>query len=117
MMQVTIDQIVHVVAVRDLVVATSWAVNVPLSVPGTAVRRRAGSWIRGADLEGALVDMPVVRMMQVTVVEVVDVVTMANGGVTAGWTVDMVVIQMGAMRHDVLLSAALGGACARAASL
>lgn len=112
----SIDEVVHVITVRDLVVATSRTVNVPLAVPRAAVRGSAGIGVRRADLQGALVDVPVVRVVQMAIVEVVDVIAMPNGSVAAGWAMDVVVIRMGAMGHDVFPSAAPGGMGARAAS-
>ena len=103
------DEVVDVVAVRNGLVATAWAMNVTLGVACTAVGGRADRGVRSADIDDALVDVRVVSVVQVAVVEIVDVVAMANRGVTAGGTVDVRVIGVGGVVHDVLFPFREGG--------
>lgn len=81
--QVPADEIVGVVAVGNRFVPAIGAVSVPLVVPATAVRGRALGWIRGIDGEAALVDVVAMNMVQMSIVQVVAVVAMADGLVAA----------------------------------
>ena len=101
-MQVPCDEVVDVIAVRDRLVTATSAVDVARGVTGAAVRRRAGRRIGGANLEDALVDVPIVTVVEVAIVEVVDVVAMADGEVAAVCAVDVIVIRMGGVAHDFL---------------
>ena len=60
-------------------------------------------WILGADFEHVLVDMVVMRLMQVAVVEVVDVAVVLDGRMPAVGAVDVIVV--------VMLVAALHDSC------
>ena len=68
------NQIVDMVSVWDSLVAAAWTV---------AVRTTAGVMIAAvgvliADLDDVLVNMPIVGMMQMAIVKVIDVVSMAD---------------------------------------
>lgn len=93
-MHVPIDEITDVVAMGNGFVTASRSVNMGFVVPGTDVIRRAPHRVCRADLDDMLVDVSFVHMVQVPVVEVVDVVTMAHGCVAACWTVDVGVVRM-----------------------
>ena len=67
-MQVASHEVVDVVSVRHRVVAAAGAVRVACGVPGALVRWGAVRRLRCADLEHALVDVPVVAMVEVAVV-------------------------------------------------
>jgi hypothetical protein len=101
MMQMSVDQVVDVVAVRYRLVTASWTVHVTRVVPTALVLRRAPIGIGRRHLYAVLVDVVAMHMMQMAVVEVVHVVAMANGCMPAAGTVLVRVI-------DVL--AAFGGA-------
>lgn len=94
------DEVVHVIAVRDGLMAAVCAVNVTLVVPSTAVRRRAGGGVHRSDFENALIHVPVVGVVEVAVVQIVDVVAVANGGMAAGWAVVVLVVRVGTVSHD-----------------
>ena len=100
MMQVPGDKVVDVIAVRDGLVSAARAVDMALGVTSAAVRRRARGRIGRADLEDALVDVAIVPVVEVAIVEVVDVVAMADGEVAAVSAVDVIVIRMGGVAHD-----------------
>jgi hypothetical protein len=120
MVQVPVNQIVHVITMRDRRMPARRAVDMPGLVTAAAVRRRAVGWIAGADLESVLLDRLGSLMVQVPVVQVVGVPVVHHRGVTAAGAMLMGVIGMGA-RHDELreerkgrrgtaeASAALGG--------
>lgn len=100
MMQVALNEVVDVVAVWDGLVSTTRTVNVPLGVTDTAVRRRAGRRVGRTDLEDAFVHVTFVLVVKVTVVQVVDVVTVPDGEVSAIGAVNVIVIGMGLVSHD-----------------
>jgi hypothetical protein len=85
--QMAVDQIVDVVAVRHRLVAATRPVLVPRLVAGAAVIGRAAVGIAGRHLDDVLVDVIAVGMVQVAVVQIVDVVAVANGAMTAVGTV------------------------------
>lgn len=90
-MQVAIDEVVDVVAVRNGFVATVWAVDV---VAGVGLALVIGGAVRGvgwAHFEGVLIHMVIVHMMQVPVVEIVNVVGVLDGRVSAAFAMNMVV--------------------------
>jgi hypothetical protein len=64
-------------------------VRVSLIVPATAVRGRALRWIRGIDLEAALVDVIAVNVMQMPFMQVVAVVAVANALVSTAGLMNM----------------------------
>jgi hypothetical protein len=91
MVQVTIHQIVGVISVRDGLVATPLTVDVVRVVAAAAVLGRAGGRVALRDLDGVLVDVITVGMVQVTIVQVVDVPIVHDGLVAASGAVNVVV--------------------------
>jgi hypothetical protein len=65
--------------------------HVPSLVTGAAVIRRASTGIFRGHLDLMLVHVTVVRMMEMAIMEIVDVVAVTNGRVAAARTVLMVV--------------------------
>jgi hypothetical protein len=82
-MQVAVDQVVDVITVRHRLVPAAGAVLVARLVPFAAMLGRAAAGIAGRHLDHVLVDVVAVRMMQVTVVEIVDVIAMAHRAMPA----------------------------------
>jgi hypothetical protein len=81
MMEMVADEVVDVVAVRNGLVAAGVAVDVAGVVTigiGRAVRR-----VLGIDLDYVLVCVVLVRVMQVTLMQVVDVAFVSDSGVPA----------------------------------
>jgi hypothetical protein len=87
--QVIADQIVDMVTVRHGLVAARGTVLVSCFVTGAAMGRRASVWICVIHVDAVLVDMIFVRVMQVPVVQVVDVIIVPDGGVTTSLAVLM----------------------------
>jgi len=87
--QVAIDQVVHMIAVWDGFMATTRTVLVRLVVGATGVLRRATRRI--ASRHGQLVFLDASRtvMVQMAVVEIIHVAVVLNGGVAAAGTVLM----------------------------
>ena len=89
--QMTVDQIVHVIAVGDGFVTTVRSMDVARIVTGATVRRRTCVRVGIRDGDRVFIDVTIVGMMQVPVMEVVDVSVMRDGLVATVGPVDMVV--------------------------
>ncbi len=74
MMQMAVHQVIHMVPVRHCLVPASLTVHVPRFVPRTCVGRRTDIWIGLAHFQGALIHMAVMRVVQVTIMQIVDVI-------------------------------------------
>ena len=85
--QVTIDEVVDVIAMRDHLVAAARAVDVIRVMPGATMLRRTPVGVLFADLERVLVAVTLVRVVKRTVMQVVYVVAMDDCDVTATGTV------------------------------
>jgi len=110
-MQMAIDQIIHMVAVRHHFMPASGAVDVAGLVTCAAMLRGAGGGIGGAYGNHMLIDVPLVREVQVAIVQIIDMAIMANGGMAAVGTMLVGVIGvLGAGRHDIFLWSVNGGA-------
>jgi len=70
-MQMSVDDTVDMVAVRNRVMSTRSAVGMARGVSGGRIGRRAASRIHLARAENVLVDVSLVDMMQVPVVKTV----------------------------------------------
>jgi hypothetical protein len=71
--EVALDQVVDVIAVRHAGVSAAGAVNVVGGVAGAAVVRRALRRVGRVDGDRVLVDVIAVDVVQVSIVEIVDV--------------------------------------------
>jgi hypothetical protein len=83
MMQVSVNEVVDVIAVRHGLVTASDPMHVRGVMPTAPVRRRAGGGIGVGDVEAVLLDHGPVLMMQVAVVQIIDVTIVQDGGVPA----------------------------------
>jgi hypothetical protein len=92
--EVALDQVVDVVAVRDRLVPAARTVDVPGLVRAAVVVGRAACRKLAGDLEDVLVDVRLVRAVQVPAVQVVDVVAVLHGRVAAAGAVDVAVLAM-----------------------
>jgi hypothetical protein len=93
-MEVIADEVVDVIAVRHSLMATRVAVLVISGVAAAAVLVRAAIRMPGVDLEDVLVDVALMRMVQVTVVQVIDVIAVRDAGMAAARAVVVGVIGM-----------------------
>lgn len=89
-----VDEVVDMIAVRDRFVAAARTVNVSGIMPGAAMVRRATIRVLVAHLNAMFVNMTGVRVVKMTIVEVVHVVAMLNRDVAALRSVRMIVIGM-----------------------
>lgn len=97
MVQMTLDQVVGVLAMRDRLVAAAGAVRVLRLVPAAVVLRRAVRRIRVADLDRVLVHVIAMRVVQMPVVQIVDVPVVHDGGMAAIRTVLVIVTVVNVM--------------------
>src|SRR5258708_24959636 len=94
-MQMSIDDIVDMVGVRNCLMSTLSAVGMARVVSGARMGRRAASRIRLAPGENVLVDGSLVEMMQVPVVKIVLVAFVFDGLLPPGGPRPMIVPVVG----------------------
>jgi hypothetical protein len=97
MMEVPVDQIVGMVAVRNLFVTASVGVLVGRLVAGTGVLRRTVGRVRSRHWQHVLVDMALVNVMQMALVQVVFVALVLDGGMAAVGPVGVAMFVMDVM--------------------
>jgi hypothetical protein len=83
MVQVALDKIVSVVAVRNRLMSTTGPMRVPAVVRSAGMARGAGGRIRATFAEGMFIHMARVGVVKMTLVQVVNVILVFNGGVSA----------------------------------
>lgn len=121
--QMARDEVIDVVAVRHRFVSATSGVHVVLGMARAIVCRRAGCGVPGADFEHALVHVSVVGVVKVTIMQVVDMIAVANGRMAAIGAVNVLVIRVGIVAHDLFFpgtgDVAVGGslACSNAARI
>lgn len=103
--EVTFDDVVGVVAVRDRVMTACRAVDVVFLVARARVLGRAVRRIRRSDRDGVVVHVVAVHVVQVAVVEEILVAVVLDLLVAAVWSVLVVVafVRLVVVRHGVLL--------------
>jgi len=77
MMQMATHEVVDMIAVRDRIVSATGPMHMSLRVSRTLMRRRARIRVFLANRNFAFVDVIFVHVMHVSVVEVIDMVSMA----------------------------------------
>jgi hypothetical protein len=87
MMQVSFNQVVDVVTVRHDFVPASWTVHMRAVMSPALVLGRAPVRIGRRHLDGVLVDMILVSVVQMAVVKIINVIAVANGCMPTPWTV------------------------------
>jgi hypothetical protein len=93
-MQVPIHKVVDMVAMRDGLMPAPGPVHVTGLMPCAAVLGRAPVGIARRHFDRVLVDMVPMRMVQVPIVQVVDVIAVANGRMPA---ISSVLVRMSGM--------------------
>lgn len=96
MMQMTVDQVVDVVAMRDGLMPAPRSMVVSWGVSGACVLGRANVRIGGRYRDHVFVNMIRMRMVEMAVVQIVDMAIVAHCGVPALGAVLMIV--MGVVR-------------------
>jgi hypothetical protein len=100
-MQVTIDEVITVVAVRNTLVTAAGSVRVRLVMSIAVVSRRAVRTVVAADLEHVLVDVAFVLVVQMAVMQVVGMAMVLDGQVAAIGAVHMVVSAVNLVSHPL----------------
>ncbi len=101
-MEMSLHQVVDMIAMGHCRVAAAGAVNMPLFVPAALMGRGATVRMGGVDLKDVFVDMTCVGMVQVPVVQVIDVIVMLNRQMSTTGSVLMVVVRVDfAVAHSV----------------
>jgi hypothetical protein len=90
--EVSLDEIIDMIAVGNGFVAAMRAVDVPLRMSGALMSRSAVLRIGLGHRYGMLVKMIIVRAMQVALVQITDMVVMDDASMTALGSVRMSVI-------------------------
>jgi len=94
MMQVAIDQVVHVVAVRYCLMPAARAMDMSRGMAAAVVVRRALIWVPGADFQSVLVNVAGMWVVQVTVMQEIHVTVVPDRGMAATDTVPVVMVLM-----------------------
>lgn len=94
MMQVAVDQIVNVITVRYCFVPASWPVDMPRFMAAAVMARRALVRIFRADLEPVFVHMITMRMMQMSIMQIIDMIAVPDGGMATVRAMLVVVVGM-----------------------
>lgn len=93
MVQMTIHQVVHMVAVRDRGMATIRAVHMIYGVTAACMTTGACCGIGRGDFQCMLLDNAVgCLMMQMSIMQIVDMIAVLDRGVPAVGAMDMVVM-------------------------
>jgi hypothetical protein len=82
MMQVILHHVIDVVSVRNLRMAAVWTVDVFAAVRAALMLWGTSCRVRGTDWDRVLVDVIVVGMVEVSIVQIIDVITVLNRWVT-----------------------------------
>lgn len=112
MVQVALDEVVHVVAVRHSFVAAARAMLVVGGMGLAVVVRSACVGILRAHFDRMLVIVALVGVMEVAVVQIVDVTVVFDSGVPAAGAVDMFMVLMDYMFGHALHSLDFPTTCA-----
>lgn len=89
MVQMPVNQVIDVVPMRKGGVPAIGAVHMPGFVAATSVVGSASFRVFLADLEHAFIGVPLMRMVQMPVVQIIDVIAVDNAGMTAAGSVDV----------------------------
>lgn len=88
-MKVTRDEVVDVIAMRNGIVAAAWSMPVIRAVASAIVLRRAVGRILFPHAQPVLIEMAVVREVQVAVVQIISMPVVHNGCMAAAVAVPM----------------------------
>lgn len=101
MVQMPIDQVIHVVAMRNRRMATTWAMHMVCAVARAGMPTGASGGILARYLQDMLFHLPIGRgVVQVSIVEIVNMAVVLDGRMTAIFAVGMVVFVV-MMGHSV----------------
>jgi hypothetical protein len=100
MVKVTVHQVAGVVAVGNRLVSTAGAVHVVGGMTAAVVMGGATVRVLSRDFDGVMLDgTTFLLMVKVAVVQVIDVISMLDGGMAAALSM-VVVVMIAMMTHD-----------------
>ena len=94
MMQMAVDQVIDVIAVRYRFVSASGTVDVSRLVAAATVVRCASFRIFRANLQPVLVDVITMWMVQMTIMQIIDVIAVPDSSMAAVGTMLVVMVCM-----------------------
>ena len=83
MMEMSAHQVIDMIAMRHCLVAAVWSVDMAGFVRAAVVARSAVGRIGSADCESVVINMAVVNMMHVSIMQIIRVAVVLDGGVAA----------------------------------
>jgi len=98
--EVAVDEVAGVVAVGDGFVAAAGAVDVVGVVTRASMAAGAGIRVGLGDFDDVFIDVIAVGVMEMTIMKVVGVVAMLDGGVAAVGAVGVVMVFVNIAGHD-----------------
>lgn len=115
--EVAVDQVVDVVAVRNGRMAAVGPMHMAFFVPAAVMGGSAAIGVGGIDVENVLIDVTGVRMVQVAVVQIIHMSVVLDSQVAAARSVLVGVVRVNlAVAHGVSVVLRIGsvqGRCAR----
>jgi hypothetical protein len=96
--QVAVNQIIDMIAVRHRLMSTARPMNVLFTMSCASMQRGAPDGVVGWNLDHMLIDMPIVHVVQATIVQVVDMACVADTCMPAARPVNVVVIGVRGVR-------------------
>lgn len=106
MVQASIDQVIGMVAMRDCLVAATQSMNVAGNMTDVILERAATLGIGCGHFDDMFIDMVPMRMMEVSIMKIIDMITMLHGDMAAACAVlviVMVVVREIAVAHGFFL--------------
>lgn len=99
MMEMIADKIVDVVSMRDWLVPASRAVDVIIAVAAALMIRSTTAGIDVRDLDRMFDHLIAFYMMQMSIMQIINVISVLNRCMATICTMDMSVVAMGCIRH------------------
>ena len=94
MMEVSVNQVVNMIAMRDGGMAAVWPMNVLRRMPRSSKPGRALFRVHSADGNRVLVHMIAMRMMQMAVMKIIHMAFMVDGCVAAAGAMDVRMVRV-----------------------
>jgi hypothetical protein len=83
MMQMTVNEVIGVIAMRDRLMPASWSMNMASFMPAAIMTANAPVRVLGWDFNSVLLDLLATHVVKMTIVKVVNVTLMVHRSVAA----------------------------------
>ena len=100
MVEMPVDEVIEMIPVRNGFVTAAGAMHMACVVPPASVVSGAASRVGFINVDPVLIDVVLVRVMEVAVVKVIHVITMLHGGVATIGPVLMAMLRVHFAAHD-----------------